>query len=82
MEDNVLQPGEFKVEWESFNSREQRSIIKVHNDRVGYNNDDHMLRIFNLAKPVIVIGKKDGKTYCRVDYDSRDVLRLLIESYG
>lgn len=76
------QPGEIQREWESFDRSDRRIIVRVHCNKTGYRDQDYMFRIYELAKPSIILGKKDGVTYCRIAKESEELLTILINNYA
>jgi hypothetical protein len=70
--------------WEELEHREINAVIAVHAKglRLHKNSTDKLRRIFDLTRPKIVLGYKDGiLNYCRVASESVEVLKIAIRTY-
>lgn len=79
LESNVKE--EETKNWEQLSERQQKMVAQAHAESFKTPKLETMLRVFNLGNPIIVIGKKDGSTYCRIHPESVDVMVLLTNSY-
>lgn len=75
--------GEFTMQWETFSSADKAMVVDslAVAFSISKTKTDTLLRIFNLAKPEIIIGKNDTGAYCRLAETSRDVVTVLMREY-
>lgn len=74
---------EFTVEWGCLSDDDKGMIVdslakafKIPTAKAGT-----LKRIFDLAKPGVVLGKSDTGAYCRISEDSREVVSVLMKEY-
>ena len=72
-------PGEEQTyNWKDLKDYQQNIVVEVH--AIGLKaNADIIRRIFDLAKPVIIVA--DDWSYCRIHQDSAQLVKNLIKEY-
>jgi hypothetical protein len=73
---------EKEIAWDELTDAQKKVIIESHAAVLKTTEKSTLLRIFDLAKPVMIIGEKDNAPYCRVhNKESVILINLLIRQY-
>lgn len=69
------------ISWYAFNEKDKAMIAKAMSEHTKYKRPDWMLRMLELGKPSIVMGKNDTGMYMRIAPESEDVMRVIFDNY-
>jgi len=74
---------EFTIQWDEISESDkvQLTFNMVQALKVPNNKSDTLKRIFDLAKPGIVLGRNESGAYCRLSPDSKEIVELLMKNY-
>jgi hypothetical protein len=84
METSTHEVIETTKRWEELEHREVLAVVAAHIKglRLHQNTKDKLKRIFDVCRPTVVIGTRDGVyQYCRIHADSVEVTKVAIRTY-
>ncbi len=73
---------EQQFKWCELEEEQQLFVCASHSYAFGLKPENlNVRRVFDLGTPDVVLGHQDGKAYCRIAPQSKDVMKLLFREY-